>query len=278
MPELVDVARHYDDIKFYDGYTGDYLFRGQFSSFAEASPEGSTARKRVLSVSPSVVMPSRRAVSFLGETWLVALGLVDGFDGKAIRRTHWMKLVTDTCQLLTPKQACLGLAGTSVKVFREEYKYTVNSATDSEYDPFWSLSLATVEGAQTGSFFKIGDLLLRARMVVRAKEDLDQALCDQLDTGYSTIGTFYTGTYNPITDAVATGSVLASVVIFDSYQLYSYATAADEKMHTGDKALIVPQTSLTPVAGSRVAIDGRDWTILSVKPEQDCWALHVRLT
>lgn len=278
MPELIDVARHYDDIKFYDAYTGDYLFLGQFSSFAESSPEGSTARKRVLSVSPTVTMPPRRAVSFLGESWLVALGLVDGFDGKAIRRTHWMKLVSDTCQLLTPRQACLGLSGTTVKVFKEQYKYTVNSATDNEYDPFWSIFTVPIEGAVTGSFFKVGSNLLRARLVSLSKEGLDQSLCDQLDSGCLTTGTFYTGTYNPATDAISSGSVSAAILVFDSYQLYSYATAADDKVHSGDKVVLVPKTTLSPVAGKKLAINSRDWSILAVKSEIDCWALHVRMT
>ena len=277
MPELFDVARHYDDTKVYDAYLGDFLFNGQFSTFSESSPEGSTSRKRILSLDPALTIPTRRAISLLGEAWLVAQGLVDGFNNVAIRRTFWLKLITDTCAMLSPAAACLGSAGVDVKVFREEYKYTVNTGTDSQYDPFWSLSVAPVEGATRGTFFRIGSTLLRARMVALAKEGLHQVLCDQLDDGARTTAVFLTGTYNPITDSVSVGTTSASAIIFDAYQYYNYATAADDRLHSGDKTMFVPVASVTPKVGMVIQALGRDWTVLTQQIEVDCWALHLRL-
>lgn len=273
MPELFDVARHFDDSTIYDGYTGSYLFKGQFSTFMESAPEGSTSRRRTLSLAPSLVIPTRRVISILAEDWVVGTGILDGFDGKAIRKAFWLKYVTDTASLVTPKQACLGLAGRSIKLFREEFKYTVNAAASSQYSPFWSLSIAPVEQVVEGMLLRIPQGLLRVRMAALAKEGLDQVLCDEV--GIPTTATVYTGTINPVTEALSVGNTVTSAIVFDRYKSFSLYTQADPVEHRGDKTILVPD-SVNLRVGDKLSVLDRDWLVLARDIDFDCWSAHIR--
>lgn len=277
MATLFDVARHFDDIQVYDAYTSAPLFKGQFSSFMEASPDGSTAQRRTMSLSPELVIPARRVITTIDGSWIVGYGNVDGFKGQAIRQTFWTKKVTDVFYILTPGQAALQSAGTLAYGHKDYLKEVVNGVSDAEYDPFWDIYFATTEPVAKGTFMRVGSTMYRVRSARVGVEGMTGTSSDQLDAGAEVSVTFnLTGAYNPVTDTYGAGSVTTTGIYFDRYKFYEQLTEADAKSMSGDMNLVVATSAVTPVVGRTVTISGRAWTILAVTAEQDAWALHIR--
>lgn len=277
MPDIFDVAKHYDDTPVTDAYTSAYLYDAQFATFLEASPDGNTSQRRTMSLAPGLVIPSRRVIQGQGETHLVGYGTVDTFYGQIIRQAFWLKRATGLVTILTPAQAALGAGGVQAYAHLDYLKDVVNSNTDSEYDPFWDIFFAPIEGVAKGHFIEYGSTLYRVRSTHVGIEDLTDAASDQLDAGARVSVTFTsTGAYNPVTDTMAAGSVTTTGILLDRYQFYELRTEADQLMKAGDKTLVVAASAITPVVGKPLTISGAQWRIEQVTPEQDGYALHIR--
>lgn len=274
MPEIYDVACHFDDIDIADAYTGTSAFFGQFSSFEESSPDGSVTKKRTLSVRPGTVIPTRRAISFFDEVWLVGDGNTDGIYNRQTRKAYWMKKSVGILELLTPAQLLNATAGVTMHAGVEYLKDTVNGVTDTNYDPFWDVYTAPNEPTQVGMFFKRGSSTYRARGVHQESGGFRLAQCDEVDSDNIATATLPTaGVYDPITDTMTSGSTTALMVLLEPSKFYRYATKTDEKYNSGDLFAV----TLTNVpAGNLVNAKGRDWRVMNSQPELDAWVLHLR--
>lgn len=272
MPEFVDIATHFDDTDLYDGYTGLFLFRGQFNTFDEASRDGSVLRKRILSLHPSLVTPVRKVITFMGETWLVGDSNVEGFQGSQVRKAYWMKKVTDTAALLTPAEACNGAAGASVKVQKEYLKDTVNSASDAQYYPFWEVSMAPVEGPVKGGFLRIGTKLYRFRSVRRDLSGLDVAATDELGS-VVTVTLNDSGTFDPITETYSGGTSTVPGIVVEPSKLFTLKTDADPKVHSGDLTLV---TASALAVGRNITVASEKFQVMTSTPELDGYASRIR--
>lgn len=274
MPELFDVACHFDDISISDAYTGTHAFKGQFSSFEESSPDGTTSKKRTLSVKPGTAIPARRTISFLSEVWIVGDGNVDGIYDRAIRTAYWMKKSTGLVTRKTPAQLCNNLAGVQFHASRNYLKDTVNGVSDTEYDPFWDVFTALNEGTAKGHFLLQDSKLVRVRGCHDEASGFTLAQCDELDAGALVSVSITTGnTYNPITDTYSGTSSTVTGVLMEASKFYRYATKADEKYNSGDMTLIL---AVSQPAGTLITIGGVTWRVQNVQAELDGYALHIR--
>lgn len=274
MPELFNVARHFDDVSIYDAYSSVFAFKGQFSSFDESSPDGSVARKRTLSLSPALTIPARRTISFLGETWIVGDGNVDGFQDLAIRQSYWMKKSSGLAELVSPLAALNATAGTSLHASFQHSKDVVNSQTESEYDPQWDVYIARTESAAIGKFFRASGALYRVRGLHQEASGFQLSQCDQVDGESFTTATIQSGSsYDPITDTISATNTTLPVILLEPNKFYRYQTKADPKFTTGDMTMLV---STAPKLGTEVTIHTVKWRVQAVQAELDAWAVHIR--
>jgi hypothetical protein len=277
MPSIYDIASHFDDIAITDGYTGAPLYYGQFSSFLESSPDGSTSQRRTLSLAPGLALPARKVITALSEQWIVGMGNVDGIYGMPIRQSFWMKKASGSYAILTPAQAALNSAGITAYGHKLYLKDTVNGASDSEYDPFYNFYFSTSEPVTKGSILRFGTLYYYVRATNDGLDGLTEAGTDELDTGaYQSVTFTSTGAYNPVTDTYSAGSTATTGILMDRYMLYQKRTEADQQSLAGDMSLLVATSAVTPVVGKLVTISSRSWKILAVTAEQDAWLLHIR--
>ena len=273
---LKDAARRFSKTRAYDAYTGDEVFFCQFSSFDDHSADGATARRRVLNIPESVVIPTRRCVKLDGEAWLIGSGTPDDFLGGIIRQSYGMKKATDLASLATPS-GVLASTGTPVYIQKQYYRDNVDTHTESDNQVAWNVFMAPVESAVEGMFL-VADTLLRIRNLYLPLEGLRIAQCDDLGP-LSIVAVTFTenGTYNSVTDSYATVSTTASAILLDYARLYRLATKADPDYAPGDVSVIVRQASLTPVVGARFVMNGKAWRVLTVQAELDGWLMHARV-
>lgn len=273
MADLFQAARWFDDVPIYDGYTNAFLFNGQYSTYDEGSPDGTTSKRRILSLDPSFSIPLRRSIKIEGENWLVGDGLTDSIFGEPIRKNYWIKKVTDIAQFRTPLQVCNGDFGTTVHTHKQYLKDTVNGITNSQYDPFWNIFYSGNEVASRGYFISFESKLTRVRGLHLELEGLMLAGCDELDDSLNesivAVSVDTVKTYNPITDTYTTTSGSYNGIKLDAYKLYNYNNQAEPKVNAADITLILPVEVPT---GRTITVSGKIYRVSSVNPDLDAWS------
>lgn len=273
MPEFTDVAKHFDDVTAYDGYTGLAVFKGQFNTHDETSISGSTERKRSMSVAPGTSIPARRVVQVFDERYIVGDGNTDGIFDRATRKAYWLKRSDTLAVVRTPGELLSGALGVSMYVNKEYMKDTVNVNTDAEYDPFWRINASISEAVLKGAFISVSGLLLRVRTSHVELAGFVEAQSDELDSGaLQSVTVAGASTYNPVTDTYTSTPTTVPAIVLDAYKAYKYQTWADVKVNAGD--LVFVMSAAAPV-GQNITMGSRSYRVLSVRQELDAYAHHV---
>jgi len=275
---MKDAARRFNDALATDAYTGEELFRCQFTSFDDHAASGATARRRVLGLPEGTEIPTRSAINLYSEIWLVGSGTADSFAGSIIRMAYAMRRATDLAKLSSPGNALLTTDQENVFIQKQFFKDTYNTLTESASSIAWNVFLSPHETVPIGSFFVTSDMTLRVRKTYLPVEGLRVAECDELDYGSLVSAVFIeSGTYDSANDSYATIAITTPAYIIDYNKLYQLATAKDEPYQPGDLTILVPQSLVTPVVGTQLTLNGKPWRVLTTQPELDCWLLHIRL-
>lgn len=276
--KLKSAARYFDNDTVTDGYTGAPLFKAQFSSYEGAAPDGSFQRRRVVSLAPGIAPAPRRVVVVQGMRWIMGELVTDAFKDQPIRQTSAVKEATDLFNLLTPAQAALKSVGTSIYGHKQHLKDTVNSVTDSNYDPQYEVFFGISENLKAGYFLKSATQYLHIRSVLYANEGYWVAVSDELATNPATdaeVTAAFAGAYNPVTETHAAG-VTTTGIMLDMYKLYNFNTEADPRNQAGDMSLIVAKSAVTPRADQIITIAGVNWKNIKFTSYFDAWNIQLR--
>lgn len=277
---LKSAARYFDTCPVYDAYTGALLFKIQTASFLEAAVEGTTAARRVVSLDPSLTLPTHNCILALGQIWLVGGSNPDEWAGTAIRKAYWTKLVTDNFKLLTPAEAALNASGTAIFGSKKFYKEVQNTVTDSEYDPMWIASLSVNTGLERGYFLRSLNTLFRVRVEFSDVDGFKSCLIDEVDEQNLFVSFTLAGSYDPVSDSYLPNITTTTAVILDYKKAYGKTSETDIKFVTGDMSLIVAKSAMLVSTGQELRVQsGRYagvWRVLGVFDELDSYNLHIR--
>ena len=297
--KLANAAKYFDRVSMADAYTGTAMpYKVQFSTFEETDPDGSVARRRTMSMAPGLTLPTRRVVSLLGEIWLLGEPSADAVFDKVIRQTVPMRRVTNLAQALTPGQVVAASTGLAIYGRLEQMKNTVDTATSSDYLPFFTLALAGAEfknlnsdWAQVPGFFRIEDgTLFRCRTSYPAEDGMTVVEADLIDRYGLTQAQVTTGAYDPVTDTFAGTASTFQTLVMPTHQLYRRKAEA-EKFKPEDLTVLVRFADYpAPKVGTPLQIRIPEFNsaapapnapfspvqIVGITLEADCWNLHVR--
>ena len=297
--KLANAAKYFDRVSMADAYTGTAMpYKVQFSTFEETDPDGSVARRRTMSMAPGLTLPTRRVVSLLGEIWLLGEPSADAVFDKVIRQTVPMRRVTNLAQALTPGQMVAASTGLAIYGRLEQMKNTVDTATSSDYLPFFTLVLAGAEfknlnsdWAQVPGFFRIEDgTLFRCRTSYPAEDGMTVVEADLIDRYGLTQAQVTTGAYDPVTDTFAGTASTFQTLVMPTHQLYRRKAEA-EKFKPEDLTVLVRFADYpAPKVGTPLQIRIPEFNsaapapnapfspvqIVGITLEADCWNLHVR--
>lgn len=297
--KLANAAKYFDRVSMADAYTGTAMpYKVQFSTFEETDPDGSVARRRTMSMAPGLTLPARRVASLLGEIWLLGEPSADAVFDKVIRQTVPMRRVTNLAQALTPGQMVAASTGLAIYGRLEQVKNTVDTATSSDYLPFFTLALAGAEfknlnsdWAQVPGFFRIEDgTLFRCRTSYPAEDGMTVVEADLIDRYGLTQAQVATGAYDPVTDTFAGTASTFQTLVMPTHQLYRRKAEA-EKFKPEDLTVLVRFADYpAPKVGTPLQIRIPEFNsaapapnapfspvqIVGITLEADCWNLHVR--
>ena len=297
--KLANAAKYFDRVSMADAYTGTAMpYKVQFSTFEETDPDGSVARRRTMSMAPGLTLPARRVASLLGEIWLLGEPSADAVFDKVIRQTVPMRRVTNLAQALTPGQMVAASTGLAIYGRLEQMKNTVDTATSSDYLPFFTLALAGADfknlnsdWAQVPGFFRIEDgTLSRCRTSYPAEDGMTVVEADLIDRYGLTQAQVTTGAYDPVTDTFAGTASTFQTLVMPTHQLYRRKAEA-EKFKPEDLTVLVRFADYpAPKVGTPLQIRIPEFNFAAPAPnapfspvqivgitlEADCWNLHVR--
>lgn len=297
--KLANAAKYFDRVSMADAYTGTAMpYKVQFSTFEETDPDGSVSRRRSMSLAPGLTLPARRVASLLGEIWLLGEPSADAVFDKVIRQTVPMRRVTNLAQALTPGQAVTASTGLAIYGRLEQVKNTVDTATSSDYLPFFTLTLAGADfknlnsgWAQVPGFFRIEDgTLFRCRTSYPAEDGMTVVEADLIDRYGLTQAQVTTGAYDPVTDTFAGTTSTFQTLVMPTHQLYRRKAEA-EKFKPEDLTVLVRFADYpAPKVGTPLQIRIPEFNsaapapnaplspvqIVGITLEADCWNLHVR--
>lgn len=288
---LINASKFFDRDSVYDGYTGEYLFKGQFASFDSSAPDGSFQRRRTVSTAPGISFPSRRVVTVHNEKWLLGLPTTDGFFNKPIRQTASAKQVTELYSVLSPGEAADNVtqAVQQIYIFADYHKDTVDANSSSLYDPQYICSAAPSERLYSGQFLRTSQMMLHLRSVQDSTLGFTDMLADEVayNTRQSTqwpevwgrtalVELRLAGPIDPITEESSTETT-GTGLIMDRTKLYGFGHESAPENLSGDMSLLLSKVSFPTVkVGSKVKVQNVDWLILSSVPYFDATLNHVR--
>lgn len=297
--KLANAAKYFDRVSMADAYTGTAMpYKVQFSTFEETDPDGSVSRRRSMSLAPGLTLPARRVASLLGEIWLLGEPSADAVFDKVIRQTVPMRRVTNLAQALTPGQVVAASTGLAIYGRLEQVKNTVDTATSSDYFPFFTLALAGADfknlnsdWAQVPGFFRIEDgTLFRCRTSYPAEDGMTVVEADLIDRYGLTQAQVTTGAYDPVTDTFAGTTSTFQTLVMPTHQLYRRKAEA-EKFKPEDLTVLVRFADYpAPKVGTPLQVRIPEFNsaapapnaplspvqIVGITLEADCWNLHVR--
>lgn len=278
--ELSDVARYFDQDPVLDGYTGLPLFSCQLNSFDDSAADGSTNRRRVMSLAPEITLPARRCLSIYGEIWLAGDPTTDGFLETPMRRNYALRRSTGIMDILTPGEAASNaVSAVSAHTHKLWFRDMVQPNIESDIDTFWNISVAPIEPVSQGKFFRDSTgTFFRVRQTYLPIQGLTIAQSDELDAGalknltITQLGT----TYDPLTDSYPQIALNGTGLLLDINQMLRRTTPSDPVPAPGDRTLLIAKSFATPTVNAKLAFDSETWTVINVQSEQDAWLLRVR--
>lgn len=274
---MAAVSRFFDLEQAYDGYSGAATFKCQFSSFDDAAADGTTNRRRGMSVSHGTTLPARRVVRLSDQRWIISDPTDDSFQDVTVRVNYNLRKATHLLSVLTPAQAALASSGVATYAQLYYFKDTSNAQSETEYSTFWNAFFARAEAVVEGTFFRDADQkLYRVRQSYMASEGFVVAQTDQLEDDARQAAVFATGAYDPVTDSFAAGTVNAHVIQFDPTQYSKRQVPGLPERKAGDRSVFVAASALTPKVGMTFTMLSAKWQIVALLAEQDAWALQVR--
>lgn len=274
-------ARFFDKLECVDAYNPNNTFKGQLDLFDDSKRDGLTVERRILSVSPDVVIPPARVLIIAGTFWIVGDLSVDSFRGSDIRHKYVVQQATGGLygyyedsikQTLAP----VHVAAVWVKDLKE-------IETSSRLYGVFNLYFASTENIEVGQIVAAQNSLYRVRSVYLSAAGFKVATATEVPRANPSVVAYTPKSsvaYDPVLDTYTPiGLPAVAQGLWERFQnSYFYESAAAPKYIEGDLLLTVSKTQVvTAEAGDSLTLLDRSWVVVSVHDNgTGCWELQVR--
>jgi len=171
MMTLTEASRFFDNQLFTDSYGID-TFYGQVLAFADSTRSASSATRRILDVSPSVVIPTRRTVTEAasGNKYLISMKASDFFQGDDVRAKYPILPVYDQYSIRSIDQVLASTGGTTDAYMLPSYVRRNILADASDYAGSYEINFSSYYDVPQGHIIQGVGKYFRAREASRVDE------------------------------------------------------------------------------------------------------------
>lgn len=272
--KLADAARRGDTLTATDAYGTDTI-KVQFDPLNLTKLDGVAVRKRVLSIAPDVVLPTRGAITINGQVYLAGHAAPDFWRGKVIRSTVVIQGADGLANLTSIGNALLSVAPVTAYAAAVFSRYLPDAADSSKYPPQYQIFLAGSEIAPADTLIQLETTWYLVKESYISTSGLRIALTNTLDEPTFETISFGSQVYDPIIDSYVGTPTMIKILRVKWQEHFSYLSKSSETYERGDQQIFVPK-SVTPNPSDTLSLSDATWRILAVQDETTHWSCHVR--
>ena len=270
---LRDVANVFNNLPCYDAYTGALAFMGQMAPYDDNKRDGVIGERRVLSISPGDVVPSRRVIAAYGTQYIIGHETLDDWRGKTIRVGCVVHEADYLSQVRTFAEVCLDLPGFTAysgRVFVKDVSYSLQ---ESDLVPQNDVHFSTTEPVLANMTVTFKGTLNLVRAVNFGAGGMLSATCEVIEEPSVQFGTIQlAGAYDPVTQTTPSAPFGVRVVRLRWQSLYAYRSGIAPKFQPGDIQLAIAKAAAPHLsAGTTITLPDGAWMIDSALDEGDVW-------
>lgn len=272
---LAAAASYFDTQVLTDAY-GSATIKGQFNLFDDSKRDGAATRRRILSLAPSVTLPSRRAVASDGTVWLVGSANPDYYNGSAIRRKYPLHQADGLASVQSFSQYLSGTAGLSAYAAVEWVRAAREIDESSDLADVTTAMFAIGESLSLPAIMTLAGATYLLREAHMSSAGFQSVVSDEIKSPASETGTFSDRTYDPVNDTWTSSTASVKFLMLRWQSHFRYLSERTPHYMSGDDTLICLKSAASPRANDTVTLSDGKWQVLSVQSEGDCWSIHGR--
>jgi len=273
---LHKAAVRFDDSVLHDAYTGHFIGKGQLDPTDIFKLDGASVRRRILSVSPDVAIPARRAARLGAEVYLFGEASPDEWNGAPIRVKYVLHQTPGRAKVFTFAEALRGQPGREMYASREWNKDVPDNQASSRYFNDYHIFVAASEPLAPFDLIFIDDQWHICHAVHPSLSGFKDAVSHEI-TGmvfeYAEIGV---RKYDPVTDDWDATHADVMVLRLRWQEQYDYLRASQENYQRGDETLVIADEGYRPKPSDGILLSDGRWRILASQEGAGVWLLHAR--
>lgn len=274
---LHKAASFFDDSVLYDAYANTLIGNGQLDPTDIFKLDGASVRRRVISVNPDVILPTRRAVRLGADVYLIGEPSTDEWNGTPIRTKYVLHQTPGMATVKTLVEALADAAGTTMYASREWNKDVADLKTSSDYFNDYHIFVANTEVATQGSLIFIDGQWHYCHAVHPSLSGFTDLVSHEIiGTVFETV--LVTGTtYDPVADSYSGSDTSVKILRMRWQERFEYLTLAQEEYVRGDETVVILKASLPNLKPSdTLALSDGAWRVLAVHDDGATLTAHVR--
>lgn len=274
---LHNAAKRFDDSVMYDAYTDALVGKGQLDPTDIFKLDGASVRRRIISVAPDTVLPTRRAVALGGRVYLIGEPSTDEWMGTPIRTKYVLHQTPGTATIKSFAEALADLPGRVMYASREWNKDVPDQQNSSNFFNDYHIFISNTETVAAYELIDIdGQWHICHAVHPSLSGFIDAVSHEIIGTGFETVSVT-SNTYVPATDSYTSSTVSAKVLRLRWQEHYKYLTMAQENYVRGDETVVVLKSAWPAVKPSdEVVMSDGPWRVLAVVDEGSVFMLHTR--
>jgi hypothetical protein len=291
MMTLTEAAGYFNNTEFLDAYDNSISILGRVAAYDDNSRDSLSTDRRIITVSPGTVIPTRRVVTFAGGTAWIVGELTEDYHGEAqLRNKYVLHKVSGLATVKAFDEALLGEAGKTLFAGKLWVKDVKESEESSDVFGTYHIYVSSYEDIRDPDFangtFHDGrekNVLINLQgkwFIVRDSFEsaggFTVAVTDELPDPVVIDVDFITYTRNRVTETntPTTNSIKAINLRWQSH--FSYPDLYSVDFKRGDAQILILKDDVTPSAGSTVALSGRPFKVVSILDNGKVWSVHLR--
>ena len=278
---LLRAACYFDRLTCRDAY-GSASFRAQMDVYDDATWDGPSSVRRILSTSPDVRISERGALSIGDKTWIVGESHPDYFKGKVIRVKYTLHQADGLASSRSfgewPDDAPGHAVFAARTYVRSAKEVEISSGLFTVYEVFFAreekdklpdpgvISLEGQDFIFHDPYFTEGGFLA--------------ARCSFLPEPRA-VARYRSRQYDPVADTWTESAKDIPALVLRWQEHYHYLARYAVKYEEGDKQVLLRKTDVTDlVVGDRLTIGGQEFSVVDVREEDGgaVWSAHGRPT
>lgn len=254
-----------------DAYTSVPLFRCQLGLYDDNKRDSETAERRVISLSPSAVIPARRVINVLGLRVIIGHANPDIFGNSPVRVGYVAQEANHLARIRSLSQVCLDQEGTHAYAGSAWVKNAAFTEQGSHLAPQFHIHFAQGEPVTENCVVTLGGHQHVVRAVNNGAGGTLVALCEEMPEPSVEAAGIKVGAFNSVTSTFVGTIVHGRVVRLRWQSMFKYGSNMSPAFGPDDIQVAIAKSVADVSPGTRLTLSDGVWHVASADGVGDVW-------